>query len=298
VSARPAIAVGDVFVDYVCDLSQSEVVVALDGPVREQDLFAPVSMEIGGGGAQFAVAARRSGFDSVGLIGKVGGAPAPDGGIRLDPLAQLAAEFLAARDVVAMWAVDPDSATGRACIVYGPGDRRLMVSDPGANATLSRADVAATTWQAVERAALVHVSGYVLLQPERRAAAMGLMRAARRYGTTVAVDVAPHDIHKFIGGPVLLDTLAPVVDWIMVALPTAHRLLGHGSLGEVSVDVADKVLDVLRDRFPSVALSINPSLTLVHHRGKREERRFEYVPGIWSRGQSAAVQAQILGGFS
>jgi sugar/nucleoside kinase (ribokinase family) len=296
VSARIALAVGDVFVDYICDLSRPELTSTLSKPDREQDLFAPVTMEVGGGGAQFAIAARTSGFDEVGVIGKVGGVPVPnEGKTRLDPLAELAAQFLTEHDVASIWAVDPKIATGRACILYGPGDRRLMVSDPGANATLCKADLTSEMWQAVKRAGLVHISGYVLLQEERRAAALALMRTAKAHQATVAVDLAPHNIYNFIPGPILLDTLSGVADWFMAALPTAHRMLGYGPLVDANPRVTEKVMDGLSRWFPSIALNITPAVALLHHQGKREERHFEYSTGVASRGQSAAVQARILG---
>jgi len=286
---RGAVVVGDVFVDCVGHLSTPQVTGLLRDPDADLHAFAPVAMEIGGAGVQFAVAARAAGFEPVTLIGKVGGA----GDGRPDEPGERARRFLMAHGVVPMLAVEAGGASGRALILYTPPDRRIMISDPLANTTLQASDIGPEMETAAREAAFVYVSGFVLLQPGRHAAAMCILAAGRAGGATTALDLVPHDIYRYLTYERLRDRLGGIIDWLVVELPAACRLLGHAR-GDAGTPPAGEVLGALACDFPSVALYVEPGRALVAHRGERSEQRFEYLPGVHSRGQSARAQAELF----
>jgi sugar/nucleoside kinase (ribokinase family) len=76
-------------------------------------------------------------------------------------------------------------ASGAMLVVMEAGER-TFVADPGANLLLAEADVTA----ALEGAGAVFVSGYPLLRPATRSAAMAAAAAAGRAGVPAVVDAA------------------------------------------------------------------------------------------------------------
>jgi sugar/nucleoside kinase (ribokinase family) len=289
-----AVAIGDVYIDHVCDLTAPEHEERLRDLRSSSNLFAPVDVRVGGAGLQFAVAARKAGFESAAIIGKIGGRRL-SGGVIPDVPGALALEFLRENGATPVLAVDPDQGTGRIVILYLPSDRRLMVSDRGANATFTAHDVTPEMRRAVREADLVHVSGYAMLQEGRRDAVLGLMREARRAGrAAVALDIVPHDIYDVLTLDQLRAAVGGLVDWVFVELPTAHRLAGWGPPGPVSPALIDRTLDALSAVAPALALYLEPGRAVVLEGGQRREQVTDYRPGVRSRGQSATAQADLL----
>jgi sugar/nucleoside kinase (ribokinase family) len=274
--------IGDIFYDYVCDLSSST-----DFPSsladRDVDISAGVVGLMGGNALQFAVAAIEEGFSPVTVVGKIGGcdgAPDVPGASALNAMRDAGVEPLLA--------VGDNAATGRAMITYLPHDRRFMISDPGANAAFESKDINDCMLQAVTGAGLVHVSGYTLVQPARRSAIFKLIEAARSAGATIALDVVPHDIDRYVTPAEMRAALARA-DWIMTAEVTARRLFDPDrALPE------DALLMDLSRLASTVALFRSPDKATVLHGCERREHELPYTPGPRSRGQSARAQAHLL----
>jgi sugar/nucleoside kinase (ribokinase family) len=152
----PLVCVGDLMVD---------VAVAAPELRRGGDVLGSVRLRPGGSAANVAVWAREA------------GAGARVTASRGDDLAgRLLAAALADRGVELHPAAPASAATGAMLVVTESGER-TFVADPGANLQLATGDVTA----ALAGAAAVFVSGYPLLRPGTRAAAL----LAARVGTAV-----------------------------------------------------------------------------------------------------------------
>jgi len=307
------VVIGDIFYDYVCDLSTPNSQHPADLIANGADLVADVLAVVGGAGLQFAVAAAAVGFEPVTIIGKIGGtgpagpdAVSPDAvgpdavgpdavgrtaghhAMAPDPAGAAALAAMRAGGVNASLAVDPTAPTGRAMITYLPRDRRLMISDAGANARFAAGDLTPAMVEAVAGARLLYVSGYALVTPTRREAVCRLITGARAAGAAVALDVVPHDFDGSMDAGVVEDVLRSV-DWILIAASTARRLVG----AITGTSEAEVIASLLR-RARSVAIFHHPSTATVVHQGTHHEHRFEYDAGAASRGQSARAQAELL----
>jgi ribokinase len=158
------VSVGDLMVD---------VAVAAPALARGGDVAGSVRLGPGGSAANVAAWARAAGA-GVRLVAGRG-----------DDLAgRLLAAALAERGIELRPAAPAAPASGAMLVVMEAGER-TFVADPGANLALAEAEVAA----ALAGAAAVFVSGYPLLRPPTRAAAM-TAAAAGRGGVPAAVDAA------------------------------------------------------------------------------------------------------------
>jgi sugar/nucleoside kinase (ribokinase family) len=294
VASRRAVAVGDVFVDYIGDLTDAKYKEALGNINTSTNVFASIKVKVGGAGVQFATAARAVGFKSSTLIGKIGGWLDARQKIVPDLPGSLVIDYLKQQDVCPLLAIDPASETGRILLVYLFNDRRLMLSDRLANALFSPVDISPEMKSAIRQADLVHVSGYTLLQDNRRAAVQELTHCAKEGQAKIALDIVPHDIYKSMSLDQLRAAMGGVVDWIFVEILTAHQLVELGQMEQVSTDLVNHVLESLTRTFPSVALFLNPSHAVVWDGAERLEYTTEYQPGVTSRGQSAGAQAELL----
>jgi ribokinase len=159
------VCVGDLMVD---------VAVAAPALRRGGDVPGSVRLGPGGSAANVAVWAAAAGADALVVAGHG------------DDLAgRLLAAALADRGVGLHPPAPAPAATGAMLVLTEPGER-TFVADPGANLHLAAADVAA----ALAGAAALFVSGYPLLRPETRAAALAAAGAARRAAVPAAVDAA------------------------------------------------------------------------------------------------------------
>jgi sugar/nucleoside kinase (ribokinase family) len=278
-----ATIIGDIFYDHVCDLSFSSDL-PLDILHNDFDTAAAVAAEVGGNAVQFALAAVAEGFSPVTVIGKVG----ITDNTAMDAAGAAAVDLLDRQGVELLLARDKAAGTGRAIIAYLPNNHRFMVFDPGANATFQVNDIDISMQRAVMRGGLLHVSGYALLPPARRAATQVLIELARSAAGTVAIDVVPHEIDQFVN-PDEIRAILVSADWIISAGSTASRLLGVGqAAGE------DALMEELNSFADSVMLFPHPHEAVVMVDRVRQHHKFPYVTGAPIRGYSARLQASLL----
>jgi ribokinase len=160
------LVVGDVATDVVAVVSGE--------PAPGSDRPATIRTRGGGAGANVAVHLARLGVPVV-LAGCVGEDAAGRG---------LAAELRAAGVRTALRTV-PGTTTGTIVSLVEPGGQRSMLADRGANLALRPDDVPAPG-----PGDHLHLSGYALLDPGPRPAALAALAAAAAAGCTVSVDPA------------------------------------------------------------------------------------------------------------
>lgn len=175
------VVLGDLNVDIV---AVQETSLALGS-----DTAARVALRPGGGGANVAAWLAKAGAE-VTLIGRVGE----------DALAPVALSGLDGVDLQVVR--DPVHATGTCVVLVAPGGERTMLPDPGANDALAVSDLPALAGD------ILHVSGYALLRPGSRAAALEAIERARDAGMKVSVD--PASAAPLAKDPVFLQRIAPV----------------------------------------------------------------------------------------
>ena len=164
-TASLLVCVGDLMVD---------VAVRAPALARGGDVAGAVRLGPGGSAANVAAWAAATGARAR-LLARRG-----------DDLAgRLLAAALGERGIELHPAQPAGSASGAMLVVMEAGER-TFVADPGANLHLGEADVA----DALAGAGAVFVSGYPLLRPPTRAAAMAAAAAAGRAGLPAVVDAA------------------------------------------------------------------------------------------------------------
>ena len=220
---RPVLVVGDVATD---------VVVVLAGePAPGSDRPASIRSSGGGAGANVAVHLARLGVP-VTMAGCVGDDAAGTG---------LRAELSAAGVRPALRTV-AGTATGTVVSLVEPGGQRSMLADRGANLALRPDDV-----PPLHPGGHLHLSGYTLLHPGPRAAALAAMTAAVTAGGTVSVDpastapLAAYGVDRWLADTAAATVLLPNAD-------EARLLTG-------CVDPADAAR-TLAARHPVVAVSL------------------------------------------
>ena len=173
------VVVGDVMTD----------VVAVHGsPVaRGTDTAAQIELTGGGGAANTAAWLADLGVP-VTLVGVVGTDPA--GSARLDELRRAGVTCAVRRT--------REAPTGTVVVLSRAGER-TMLNDRGANAALSTADIDTALAEAPD-AGHLHLSGYVLLDEQSRAAGRYALRAAAERGLTTSVDAASAGPLRQMGG--------------------------------------------------------------------------------------------------
>ncbi|MEU3270788.1 PfkB family carbohydrate kinase [Saccharomonospora sp. NPDC006951] len=152
-----------------------DVVARHDGPVvHGGDTRATVRLTGGGAGANTALWLAEAGTAPT-LVARVG----DDAGGRM-----MRAELEAA-GVDCAFTADPDEATCCVIVLVDGNGQRSMLPDRGANKRLAESDI---TPAALEGAAHLHLSGYVLLDPSSRQAGLAALAAARAAGLSTSVD--------------------------------------------------------------------------------------------------------------
>jgi ribokinase len=97
---------------------------------------------------------------------------------------------------------DAERPTGTCVVLVAPGGERTMLPDPGANDALSATDLPQFAGD------ILHVSGYALLRPGSRAAALTAIERARDAGMKISVD--PASAAPLANDPVFLQRIAPI----------------------------------------------------------------------------------------
>jgi len=165
VTAGRVLVVGDVINDILVE-PRSGIVAGDDNP-------ASVRVRPGGSAANQAAWLGSLGVDVL-FAGRAGAADA-----------ELHRAELARFGVTVRLAADSTVGTGSIVVLVGADGERTMITDRGANLRLGVADVPADL---LDGAALLHLTGYTLIDPGQRAVALGLIAQARRRKVPVSVD--------------------------------------------------------------------------------------------------------------
>jgi ribokinase len=177
------VVVGDIMTD----------VLAVHGSAVEEGTDTGAQIELTGGGAAANTAAWLADLGSaVTLVGVVGTDPA--GTARLDELRAAGVRCAVRRT--------REAPTGTVVVLSRAGERS-MLTDRGANATLSTVDIDTALSEAAD-ARHLHLSGYVLLDDRSRAAGRYALRAAAERGMTTSVDAASSAPLRRMGGEAFL----------------------------------------------------------------------------------------------
>jgi sugar/nucleoside kinase (ribokinase family) len=152
----------------------NDVLVTPAEPIAEgQDNRASIRVRPGGSAANQAAWMGRLGLDVL-FAGRAGEADAA-----------LHQAELARFGVDARLAADESAGTGTIVVLIGADGERTMITDRGANLRLAAADV---PFGLLDGAALLHLTGYTLVDPGPRAVALDLIAEARRRGVPFSVD--------------------------------------------------------------------------------------------------------------
>ena len=155
----------------VGDLAVDVLVTPTTAPVPDADVPARITTAPGGAGANTAAWLAARGVD-VTLVARVGD----------DVAGRAVVDDLAAAGVDAAVTVDPDAPTATVVVLVGPGGERTMLSDRGAAARLTAADL-----PALDGVDHLHLSGYVL-GGGSCAAGVAALAAARAAGASTSLD--------------------------------------------------------------------------------------------------------------
>lgn len=223
---RDVLVVGDINLD---------VLVRPERPIESgSDVAAQIVRRPGGAGANVSVGLARLGVSTT-LVGCVGGADA-------GPVTELAN---AAGVALAVRAVD-FSRTGAIVAIIDPDGQRSMASDRGANLALTEADVSEDLIAGHRH---LHVSGYALLDPGPRAAAVNAIGRALALGRTVSVDPASVAPLRAYG----IASFRADIKGIHLLLPNTDEALALSGVPD-----ANEAARVLADEFPVVAVTCGP----------------------------------------
>jgi sugar/nucleoside kinase (ribokinase family) len=196
--SRRVVVLGEVMLDVVA-FHEGPLAIASDTPAR-------IRLRPGGAGANTAAWLARAGVD-VTLIARVGA----------DDAANLALSSLDGVDLSVE--ADPVLPTGTCVVLVSPGGERTMLPDPGANIALSAEHLPSEVFAEQN---ILHVSGYSLMRPGSRAAALTAMDQARDAGMLISVD--PASAALLIDDPAFLHRARPVD----LLLPNADELAALG----------------------------------------------------------------------
>ncbi|TDP92046.1 carbohydrate kinase family protein [Labedaea rhizosphaerae] len=185
------------------------------------DVPATIRRTIGGAGANTAAWLAFLGAPTA-LMARVGD----------DPEGRRIAADLTARGVDCRFAVDPEAPTCAVVVMVDATGQRTMYSDRGAAARLAVPDLDADVMATAKH---LHVSGYLLLDPLSRLAAVAALTAAAAAGVTTSVD--PQTAVAM--GPELLD----LVGGVDLLLPNADELAAL--TGSPDPESARDLLDVV-----------------------------------------------------
>ncbi|MCE7009648.1 carbohydrate kinase family protein [Kibdelosporangium philippinense] len=202
------LVVGDAGLDVVV-LPNSEIVYG-------GDTSAQVRITMGGAGANTATWCAQQGADVV-LVGRIGD----------DMAGRQVLSNLSAAGVRCELAVDPNAATCCVVIMVDKTGQRTMLPDHGAGAWLQPGDLRP---ELLETSKHLHLSGYILLDPQSRDAGLAMLKAAHDKGLTTSVDPQSaaliHDPGQFLDWIKGVDLLLPNEDELAL-LSKDHRLFDY-----------------------------------------------------------------------
>jgi len=273
VAGSRVVIVGDVIDD---------IIVVPSGPVRvDTDTTSAIVRRPGGSASNTAAWLGWLGAP-VDLVGRVG---AGDLGRH--------AGALRASGVTPHLTEDPDRVTGTIVIVVD-GEHRTMLTDRGANATLSPA---AVTDALLDHAAYLHLTGYTLFDALEAESFAQLVRRAHDRGVVVSLDpgsagfLLDYGVRRF-----LADTHG--VDLLLPNRAEALLLLGVGDEGQGAAVTSEECARALLEHAPTVVLTSGGDGVIVAQRGAEAVRvRVEPVDPVDPTGAGDAFTAGLVHGL-
>jgi sugar/nucleoside kinase (ribokinase family) len=288
------ISIGDLYIDFISDLTSNEYTNLLSNLDSSVNIFTDIKMNVGGTAVQLAEHALEVGFNNSTIIGKVGGQKDTNNNINPDYFGSIIQKYLKKKNIRHHLAYDFNIGTGRIIINYFYPNKRLMLANCLANATFSVDDICEDMIDSIINSQIVFVSGYTLLQKKRRDAIFKLLTIAKKNKVIVAFDTVPHDIYKMLSFNTIYREFGKLIDCIFIEIPTAHQLAGFGKLLANDQNSINEVINFYISKFSTVVLFLEPCKAIVYENSNCSEFLFNYTPGIYSRGQSAKAQAELL----
>lgn len=198
-----AVVLGDLNID---------IVVSASGPLRAgSDVDADIVMRHGGSAANMAawLAHESAPVTFIGCVGN-------------DALGRDARATLQHAGVTLAVQVSETVPTGTCVVLVDPQGERTMLPDPGANLLLREDDL---PLEVVDHAAVLLVSGYALLRPGPRPAAVAAIQRAHSRGVRVVVDAASSGPLRDVGSQRFLGWVGPA--WIVANSEEMTALAEH-----------------------------------------------------------------------
>jgi sugar/nucleoside kinase (ribokinase family) len=188
----------------------TDVIAAVDDPLAlGSDTAARVQTRQGGAGANVASWLAAAGVP-VTFVGVAG----------TDPFGAEAIQALRETGVDARVRRSDQAATGTCVVLVGPDGERTMLPDAGANSMLDESDLPGELFASASH---LHVSGYSLMNPGSRPAALAALARARTAGVPTSVDPASAAPLEAVGGGPFLE-LTHRVGLVFVTLDEAEVL--------------------------------------------------------------------------
>ncbi|QOD93802.1 PfkB family carbohydrate kinase [Chryseoglobus sp. 28M-23] len=188
---------------------------------------------------------------------------------------------------------DPDRVTGTIVIVVD-GEHRTMLTDRGANATLSPA---AVTDALLDEAACLHLTGYTLFDALEAESFAQLVRRAHERGVMVSLDpgsagfLVDYGVEQF-----LADTRG--VDILLPNRAEAQLLVGDAMAADESTPTPEECAEALLEHAPTVVLTSGGDGVIVARRGHELQRvAVEPVDAVEPTGAGDAFSAGLLHGL-
>lgn len=190
-----------------------DVSVRLPGPpVPGSDTPARISVQCGGQAANVAAGLAAHGVPAI-LVGRIGN----------DVFGRRVLDEMSLDGLELRVSVDPVRPTGVCIVLVDPVGERTMLPDAGANSALGAEPFPA---EVLDSAALLYLSGYALLRPGSRPAALTAIDLAREHGCPVAVDLASAAPLADAGAAAVLDWVGPAA--LLLANAAEARILAPG----------------------------------------------------------------------
>jgi sugar/nucleoside kinase (ribokinase family) len=190
----------------------TDVLAAFDGPlVPAGDTPASIALRPGGSGANTAAWLGHLGVPTV-FVGCVGD----------DGFGREAARALRTAGVTPRLAISGAAVTGTCIVLVDLAGERTMLPDSGANAGLAPEHLPRDVFQTGGH---LHLSGYTLLRPATRPAALAALTAARGAGMATSIDAVSAAPLAEAGGETFRQ-LASGVDTVLVTRDEAEVLCG------------------------------------------------------------------------
>ncbi|HMA36441.1 MAG TPA: PfkB family carbohydrate kinase [Chloroflexia bacterium] len=263
---------------YLLTLGDLLLDVLVDGDLRrESDTTGAVQLYPGGSAANFAAGAAQQGA-RVRFVGRVGA----------DAAGKLLVQDLQDRGILTEVRVVPGSTTGTVLVIRngdGPGSSRMW-SNPGASATLDPADLDPQWFAGLDA---FHLTGYSLLRPGPRPAALHALALARSGAPGVLCSLDPNPGHLLAdAGPAWFRNLVAElhVDLLFPNLEEGRLLAG--------ADDPPAIVDRLLSLAPLVVLTLGARGCLLGWGGERRHLAAARAHAVDTTGAGDAFAAGFV----